>query len=44
VLLGVGQKVKRRLMGRRMPLAYGKLTWWSRVNELGRGREEGINK
>jgi len=38
VFLRVHQKVKRRLTGRRAPLAHGKLTWWSGVSELGKGR------
>jgi hypothetical protein len=30
-------------MGRKVPLAHGKFIWWSKVNELGGGREEGVN-
>jgi hypothetical protein len=44
VFSGVHQKVKRRLTGRRAPLAHGKLTWWSGVSELEKGREESVSK
>jgi hypothetical protein len=42
VCLRVNQKVRRR-MGGRASLAHKKFTWQSQINELRRGREEGIN-
>jgi hypothetical protein len=36
-------KFKRKRMGRMALLAHKKFTWWSRVSELGRGKEEGVN-
>ncbi len=41
--LRVNHKVKRRLTGRKAPLVHRKFTWWSRVSELGGGREKGVN-
>jgi hypothetical protein len=41
--LGVGEKVKRKWKGRKVTFAHRKLIWWLGVNELGKGREEGVN-
>ncbi len=40
--LRVNQKVRRR-MGRKVSLAHEKFTWQSRINGVGKGREEGVN-
>ncbi len=42
VCLTIIQKVRRR-MGGRASLAHKKFTWQSKINELGKRKEEGIN-
>lgn len=41
--LKVNHKVRRKRMGGMALLAHEKFTWQSKINELGRGREEGVN-
>jgi hypothetical protein len=43
VCLKVNHNVKRKRMGGTTLLAHKKFAWWSKVSELGRGKEEGVN-